>query len=343
MTLTDPDPRQINDNLFPFSGSTRAQLRFLLNYAVLAPSHYNEQPWQFVLCEDHIDVRLDPHHWASYVDPHKREAIISCGAAIAMCEVAAKYFGISLTLSSDKPDDNVVASLYLAQHHDPTSDDIHRFNAIRLRQTNRRWHINKPIPANTLSRCLKAVNEPLVSLKYADDEKTKRNFADLTQTAVTKQLKDDWFKVEFLSQLSSTLSSTPQGLPVLGFTHTSLPTPLAWLMFCLFDVSRSTAEYTRNKIISGSQALIEISTSHDTPVAWINTGRVLSRLLLNLTSFGISASFLNQVIQIPTMRPRLTRVFNGADYPQLILRVGYADCVEWTPRRSVESCVYEFE
>ena len=32
---------------FPVSGSDDDKLRFLLNYAVMAPSNHNSQPWMF--------------------------------------------------------------------------------------------------------------------------------------------------------------------------------------------------------------------------------------------------------------------------------------------------------
>ena len=37
----------ISESDFPYDGSARDKLRFLLRYALLAPSPYNTQPWLF--------------------------------------------------------------------------------------------------------------------------------------------------------------------------------------------------------------------------------------------------------------------------------------------------------
>jgi nitroreductase len=41
------DPWKVTEGDFPRSGDVEEKLRFLLNYAVLAPSVHNTQPWLF--------------------------------------------------------------------------------------------------------------------------------------------------------------------------------------------------------------------------------------------------------------------------------------------------------
>ena len=41
------NPWEVAEADFPAQGSPAEQLRFLLNYAVLAPSRLNTQPWLF--------------------------------------------------------------------------------------------------------------------------------------------------------------------------------------------------------------------------------------------------------------------------------------------------------
>jgi hypothetical protein len=59
-----------------------ARLRFALNYAVLAPSSHNSQPWRFIVDGDTVMLCADRTRALSVVDPFDRELVISCGAAL---------------------------------------------------------------------------------------------------------------------------------------------------------------------------------------------------------------------------------------------------------------------
>jgi hypothetical protein len=86
----------------------------------------------------------------------------------------------------------------------------------------------------------------------------------------------------------------------------------------------------------GSPALLVLGTANDTPAAWLRAGEALALVLLDATSVGLSASFLNQPIEVEHLRAELTRVLSVEGWPQLLLRVGYGRQVPSTPRRPVE-------
>ncbi|MCP3863830.1 MAG: hypothetical protein GY923_08330 [Aestuariibacter sp.] len=131
--------REIKDGLFPFNGDELHQLTFLLNYAILAPSHYNAQPWRFRLSNNGLDIILDKQRVSRFVDPHSREAVISCGAAIGMIEVAAHYFGFAVNINYENTaNSDLLAHINLAGHYDPSADENAWFHAIKIRQTNRK-------------------------------------------------------------------------------------------------------------------------------------------------------------------------------------------------------------
>ncbi|MEL6614153.1 MAG: nitroreductase family protein, partial [Bacteroidota bacterium] len=54
MTLTAP--RTATDADFPADGSPEAQLTAMLNWAVLAPSVFNTQPWRFAVAGDTVHL-----------------------------------------------------------------------------------------------------------------------------------------------------------------------------------------------------------------------------------------------------------------------------------------------
>ena len=52
VALDEENPWNIAEAHYPALGSVPEQLRFLLGYAILAPSRSNSQPWQFHRVED---------------------------------------------------------------------------------------------------------------------------------------------------------------------------------------------------------------------------------------------------------------------------------------------------
>ena len=79
-----------------------------------------------------------------------------------------------------------------------------------------------------------------------------------------------------------------------------------------------------------------LATADDTPTDWINVGQALARLLLRGQIEGVYASYLNQPVEVPTLRPQVQEMIGGA-IPQLILRFGYGPETKATPRRPVSA------
>lgn len=333
-------PRQTDDKLFPYTGRTQDKLRFLLRYAVLAPSHYNAQPWKFRLHSDGIEILKDTSRCAHTVDPQFRELTISCGAAIPMIEVAARYFAQQpVILFPLENQSDFLARIELADKHEPNDQDALLFHAIKARQTNRGLFTDAKIPNEVIKSCHAAAQDLDVDLLFTREKKLKEEFASLTAAAVRQQLSMPWYRLEFASWLRSTISLKADGFTGFGFFKSVLPSPITKTIMKWMNRGKQLGDFNKNKVITGSPTLAVISTDTDTKESWINTGRVLSNLLLELTAVGLSASFMNQAIQEPNLRDQVINIFGCKAKPQLILRIGAAQKVQWTPRLPVEDCM----
>ena len=91
-------PWQIDEADFYEIENREEQLRFLLRYAVLAPSSHNAQPWSFRITADGIEVFADFERRLPIADPGDRELLMSTGAAITNFRVAAAHFGFETTV-----------------------------------------------------------------------------------------------------------------------------------------------------------------------------------------------------------------------------------------------------
>jgi hypothetical protein len=76
------DPWRVQDWRFSGDGTSEEKLRFLLNYAILAPSGHNTQPWLFTIKDKALTLYADRTRALTVVDPEDRELVMSCGAAL---------------------------------------------------------------------------------------------------------------------------------------------------------------------------------------------------------------------------------------------------------------------
>ncbi|MEL6615624.1 MAG: hypothetical protein AAFQ43_07790, partial [Bacteroidota bacterium] len=97
-----------------------------------------------------------------------------------------------------------------------------------------------------------------------------------------------------------------------------------------------SARYARQleRLATASPALLAIATERDSPEAWVRAGEALQHVLLASSLHEVSASYLNQPIEIEPLRVRLAEVL-GAGHPQVLFRVGFTVETGGTPRRGV--------
>jgi hypothetical protein len=90
------------------------------------------------------------------------------------------------------------------------------------------------------------------------------------------------------------------------------------------------------ELVRFSPYIAVLCAHEDDHQAWLAAGQALARVLLRATVAGISASFLAQPVERRELRPRLRALLDTQDYPQLVLRFGYAaEKPRPTPRRPV--------
>ncbi len=341
MTVNISDPRMINEDDFPSSGSAKDQLYFLLNYAVLAPSNRNVQPWLFRLNDYSVDIVFDQTRALSIVDPNNRELVISCGAAIGNLERAAKYFGYQATvqLASKEQSLDLLASISLRKSSMPSSDDVAIFKAIKQRRTNRSPFSNGEIPLDALNECVRAAVIYDVEFAHFSNKEHKSSIAELVALADRLQFSQPWFRTELASWMHSKHRSSKDGISARRYGIPDILTPIAGFIIQTFNIGKRVAYRNKQKIELGSPVLGILASQGDSQADWLNSGRALARILLTLTCHGLSAAYLNQAIETPSLRRRLRKRSTTLPYPQIMLRIGRADQPPPSVRRCVDDCL----
>ena len=339
MANAQGDPWGLRAADFPEGGALADKLAFCLGYAVLAPSGHNTQPWFFALREEAVDVYADTLRALPVVDPQHRELIISCGAALETLVVAMGRFGlrhdVQLTPDPGKPD-HLARVRVLGLGAPDESDPL--FSAITRRHTSRVAYGEEPVSRDVV---LALETEPLAEGVWFHkvpglDERLA--VADLVEEGDRIQMADGHFRQELSEWLHRNTSASRDGMPGYAFGVGDLASTLGPLLIRTFDLGERQAAKDRSLALK-SPLLGVVGTDRDGVRPWIGAGRALARVLLRATAAGLSASFLNQPIEVPELRPRLATAIGYPGLPQLLLRFGIAPPVRPTPRRPLDAVV----
>lgn len=322
---------------FPASGSEDDKLRFLLNYAVMAPSHHNSQPWMFRLREGELEVYADRTRASHVTDPHCRELFISCGAAIEHLAVAIRHCGHAgdLKILPDPLSPDLLAVAQLGEVHATSLEDTILFNAIPKRRTNRGPFRRDPLPPQLISALEVEAHATGAELHFVRFEEERFELADLIAAADEIQWRNKSFRLELAAWMHPNRDQSRDGMPGYAIGLGDLLSHAGPLVARTFDLGNGRAARDRDLAIH-SPALAVLFTDGDTEKDWIDAGRALARVLLRARSEDVWASFLNQPVELGELRVKVAQNARKEGQAQLILRMGFGEPVKPTPRRLIE-------
>lgn len=312
------------------------QMIEFVRYATLAPSGHNTQPWKFSLKEDCIRIFPDFTRSLPVVDPDNRELYISLGCALENLVIAAKYAGYDPEVEyfpAGEPDECLLVTLKRAN----AAEENDLFQAISKRHTNRREYNKKQIPAADLNKIGSVPTENGVTSLVLTEPGAIEQIIDLVREGNRIQMNNDAFMDEIISWIR--FSDSEEELHLDGLTsramgRSSVP---GWLgrMFMRIFVSAKSQSKTDEKNIRSSSALMVVISEKNDKKSWIDVGRSFERIALTLTTLNIENAHLNQPCEVPQLKVKLQQhLAQGSAQPQLLLRIGYAEPLPCSPRRS---------
>lgn len=329
------DPWEISEGAFPKNGTSSEKLRFLLNYAILAPSSHNSQPWLFRIVGDGVELYADRTRALPVVDPEDRELIMSCGAALFNLRVALRHFGYEGTgqafPEANKPD--LLARVHFGSEKVATASEHALFQAIVKRHTNRTTFFSRPVPESLLFELQDAAAKESAWLHIILSDEARNRVAGFIAEGDRLQMSDGHFRRELAAWIHPNRTSSHDGTPGYALGFGGLTSYLGPVVVRTFDVGKGQAAKDR-QLATGSPVLAVLGTDGDTPADWLSAGQALSRVLLRARVDDVWGSFLNQPVEIPDLRTRLRDLLGKKGFPQSLLRMGYGSDVKPTPRRT---------
>ena len=310
----------------------QATTRDLLRYATLAPNGHNAQPWLFRVRDKQIEILPDFARRTPVVDPDDHHLFISLGCAAENLSLASAARGRTGTLTFDSRANGGIAFDFTAGA--PQASAL--FDAIPQRQSTRADYDGRPVGAAHLRTLAAAAAMPGVDLILIVDRPQIERVRDFVVSGNGTQMADAAFMRELKSWLRFNprqAVSTGDGLYSAASGSPTLPGWLGPRAFDAFVTAKSENEKYARQMKSSSGVAVFVGAKADRE-HWVLVGRACQRFALQATALGLKHAYINQPVEVPTLRPELAALVGmPGRRPDIVMRFGHGTNQPFSARR----------
>src|SRR5581483_1122664 len=282
------NPRDIKLSNFYRMVTQSDRIKFLLSYAVLAPSTHNSQPWLFKIENNVCKVYYDPKYLIPVGDPLTRDLHISIGCAVENLNIAAKYFGMAPIVNLGPFEEkNLLAKIIFSEPANKLDNYGNLLNTIPKRINARGVFQKTEINLSTLdevkSEMQKSGYTDNLTLHLIVDRDKINSLARLTARGLRMAYQKPIFRREMSRWMNNSLSPKKEGLH--GYAL-KMPLFLSFIIPTLVrlkDIGPFLADKNYQSI-SSAPLLVVISAKKNDPHTWLETGLLAERLMLEFQS-----------------------------------------------------------
>jgi nitroreductase len=325
------------------AGTPEEIYRFVVDAAVHAPSVHNTQPWWFSHDEHQISVHADTERRLPVADPHGREMMISCGAALFTVRAALRHLGLvpEVRVLPDPDMRNLVARVTWSKQVPPVEYEQRLFTEIPRRHTHRGGFEPGPLPAAALTALGQEAAREKTRMRMMAGDDESAGLAAVVEAADYALRRDKARVQEQAHWAPAPGSSRRDGVPATAYPAKPERTEP---YFRARDFAhgrgwglppRTDAPAVRS---AGTAAIL--TTASDDPPSWVQAGQALQRVLLLATSSGMATALHTQPLEIPLLREFIRTQFCDGAYPQMVLRLGRTTGNTVSVRRPVEEVMF---
>jgi hypothetical protein len=310
------------------------KMRELVRMATLAASGHNAQPWKFAIAENTIEIHPDYRRRLPVVDPIDRELWMSLGCALENLLIAARAAGYAPEVTYPDPTRDSIRVRLPAD----TAQISPLLAAIPLRQNTRSEYDGQLIKSSALKQVEAVPLEPGVVLRFVLNPTELKTVVEYVDRGNLSQYADKAFVAELIHWLRFNQKEALASLDGLYSACSGNPQVPRWLgkMVVAGTKPQQQANADAKKLRSSPGAVV-IASESDGKTAWVRTGQVYERLALQMTALDLKSAFLNQPIEVATIRGQFQSAIGlGNALPQLLIRFGYGKSMPQSLRRSVE-------
>lgn len=316
--------------------SAGPEARELIRLATLAPNGHNTQPWRFRVAPDRIEVLPDLGRATPVVDPDDHHLYVSLGAAAETLAIAGGALGRP---GAVEPAPDGIAFLHTGAA--PRADPLAQ--AIPRRQSTRADYDGRPLDAADLDALADAAGAiPGVRLVLLTDRPVLDRLRDLVVAGNTVQMTDPAFMAELLDWIRfnpKAAMARGDGLFSGSSGNPSLPTALGRIVFPFAVTAAGENDRYAAQMASSAGCAVFLAERAD-PAGWMQVGRALQRFALAATARDIRTAFVNQPVEVASLRADLAALAGEPGLrPDLLVRFGRGPTLPFAPRRPVAEVI----
>jgi nitroreductase len=303
--------------------------------ACRAPSLHNTQPWTWRLHRDRLELRSDRDRQLDIADPDGHSLRISCGAALALAELAFAGEGLLLHIDRlpdpDEPD--LLASFTDPRPHESTTTEREELAAAARRYSERRPFLPRAVPDNLVEVLRAGSNREGIHVHFPVRADEKLNLAVAVSWADRVERRDAAYTAEMTRWLQDADVHT-EGVPISAIPHVRAGHPRHTdIPLRDFELGLSGREQIEADVDELPLIAVLLSQS-DTPREQLAAGESMMRLMLQAERIGLASCPLSQAVDLLAFRARVQTLMGWLGYPQMMLRIGFPPPGRPAPGRS---------
>jgi hypothetical protein len=301
----------------------------ILQYAAMAPSSHNCQPWRIIIGpRDNFIVQSDSTRWLPKVDPGNREIMLSIGAFWENLDQAASAFGFKVN-ATIVADNSMAADILEIQLVKGPREVDNRLSLMENRSTHRLGYKKQELKPSHLMECQRLLPANLVYFPSSspEGEWTARQLP----LAMKNQAYNDEKQKELGEWLRFSRSLTSQRCDGITPDMLGLSPFMKFIWYTFMNPQSVRSKTFRNGAVQSLKNKVKacagffIITSHDFSVpSLLQAGRDFQRLALKCTQLGIEVQPVSQLVQESPWNKELVKITQVDKPIQWVLCIGYS-------------------
>ncbi len=301
----------------------REKLKFLLKFAILAPSAHNTQPWNFSIRDNSIIILKNQKRLLKQGDSLTRQFYISIGCMLENVTIAANFYGLNSGIFYFN-NGNKIARINFS-FLSPNKDDNHLIHQIINRCTNR-GKFKKELPVASFVKEIEKESGKGIKVFVIDDKEKdeKDSIADIVNLAQIESMDSDDFREELSHYVKPNFTKEKIGMP--GFAL-GVPAFISLFLAKLIkkkNMSRVSQKKDIALLKEHTPLFIIICGEKDTQEYWVSAGHVMERIWLMAEKYGLSCAPFAAAIEHKDYYKKLQEILGTSMRPLVFLRAGYA-------------------
>jgi Nitroreductase family len=310
----------------------------IVRAGTLGANSHNTQPWRFTLSSGLITIRPDFGRRCPAVDPDDHHLFASLGCAVENMVQAATVLGFKAEATVDGANHERVTIAF--EPRQPSNNEL--ATAITKRQCTRAEYDGQPVSAADLDKIGTAGSLAGVKCLLVTERTRMDAVLDYVIQGNTAQMRDPAFMAELVAWIRFNDSMALKHLDGLSARSSANPSLPAWIARRLlpFVMTEKGENDKYAKQIRSSAGIAVFTAATDDRTGWISAGRAYQRFALQATALDIRQAFLNQPIEVLSLRPQIASYLGiGKRRPNLIVRFGRGPTLPPSLRRPIDAVV----